>query len=272
MKKYRLKKWYPSLCKTWLTGTIVQKDKDGYYQSDYFHCNVNTNEDHLGIWWPEIENNPEFWEEVVEKTFEILTFRYYNDCYISGSDEYSLKKNGLFSLSDNDGVFDITDFKNAKIYSVKRLSDNEIFTIGDIIVDGINKYTITGFTLPNSEMNWVTLGVNFGNDIQNGFDLSYTKKFIKKEPIFVTEDDVEIFEGDFVYYVLSNLNLRNYKPTRDDRDLNNHYFSTEEKAREYIELNEKRYSINDIKGTCDYIIRNDWKFEKDTLLFYLTEN
>ena len=250
MRAYKLKKWYPSLCKTWLTGTIVQKDKDGYYQSDYFHSNVNTDEDHLGIYWSEVENNPEFWEEIVEKTFEIIKLICTSDSSNGKPSEFY--KDGMVKWGNGkDGeeynyITDLLETGDYSIYSVKRLSDNEIFTIGDEIIGCLGyKFKIIGFALHESD----TILVNYDGNSDMGFKLSNIKKHIVHiDPILVTEDGVEIFQGDFVYYVLSNLSLRNYKPTRDDRDLNNHYFSTEEKAREYIKLNEKRYSINDLFG------------------------
>jgi len=72
-------------------------------------------------------------------------------------------------------------------------------------------------------------------------------EIIEKPILFITEDGVDVFSGDRVYYVLKNLALRVYNPTTDDRSVElNHYFKSEAKAVEYIKLNAPRYSINDL--------------------------
>jgi len=66
MKTYRLKKWYPSLPNDWKEG---HKVTDVYEESgSYISC--------LGIPGAvpryEVESNPEFWEEIVEKDYKII--------------------------------------------------------------------------------------------------------------------------------------------------------------------------------------------------------
>jgi len=93
---------------------------------------------------------------------------------------------------------------------------------------------------------WLTPKIATRREVENNPE--FWEKIVEKEPIFTTEDGVEIFVGDTVYYVLSNLSLRSFNPIKDDRYEVNHYFSTEEKAEEYIELNTLRFSINDLFG------------------------
>ncbi len=60
MKKYRLKKWYPSLHKDWVIGDIVIPWEK---QKDYYHVpNKSTT-----IFKREVENNPDFWELIEQK-------------------------------------------------------------------------------------------------------------------------------------------------------------------------------------------------------------
>ena len=60
MKKYRLKKWYPSLHKDWVVGDIVIPWEK---QKDYYHVpNKSTT-----IFKREVENNPDFWELIEQK-------------------------------------------------------------------------------------------------------------------------------------------------------------------------------------------------------------
>ena len=60
MKKFTLKKWYPSLHKDWVVGVIVIPWGK---QEDYYHIpNKSTT-----IYKEEIENNPDFWELIEER-------------------------------------------------------------------------------------------------------------------------------------------------------------------------------------------------------------
>ena len=86
--KYKLIKKYPGSDSV---GTIVTGyGKDGWYSKGPGGKTYD---------WTLIVYNPEYWEEVVEKDYEIL-----KTCPIEGI-----------------------------IYSVKRLSDGEVFTVGDRI-------------------------------------------------------------------------------------------------------------------------------------------
>lgn len=183
------------------------------------------------------ENYPEFWELVVEKDYEILS-------YITVESE-------IIKYKDLDINDDCNCDKYLKIHSIKRLSDNQIFTIGDFV----NNRTISSFSL-----NWIQTGfkihcdnVGKGN-INDGcfFELKDLKHI--KQPLFTTEDGVDIFEGDEYYYINSNFNdpwkIINTKADCPDiinkNDLNYKRFSTKEKAEEYILLNKPCLSINDI--------------------------
>ena len=61
MKEYKLVKFYPSLPKDWKEGMIVGLG-DWYY--DYSPCSGNYR--HKFIHKSEIENNPEYWQEVIK--------------------------------------------------------------------------------------------------------------------------------------------------------------------------------------------------------------
>lgn len=69
MKKYKLLKWYPSLPRDWKIGMNVgMGDRNWGYSPtssiEYDKCLDNK----------EVENNPEFWEEIIEKDYEIIQF------------------------------------------------------------------------------------------------------------------------------------------------------------------------------------------------------
>ena len=194
-----------------------------------------------------IQDYPEFWEEIVEKDYEILSFVFHN-CNKTIS---SKRKNGLFVNSDDvhsDGKYTEESHFNRsnnplwKIYSVKRLSDGEIFTIGDKIETGI----IKKFYLPDVIQKEITIYVTEDDED------TYLSEAVKlKQPLFTTEDGVDIFEGNNHYFYIDknwwideihNINKLNYKTYHKGKPL----FSTKEKAKEYILMNKPCLSINDI--------------------------
>lgn len=74
---------------------------------------------------------------------------------------------------------------------------------------------------------------------------------IEKKPILITKDGVDCFENDVVYGVAlqasGNDRLIKKKLPFNFRDITNRFwFKDENKAKEYIELNEKKYSLNDV--------------------------
>lgn len=100
-----------------------------------------------------------------------------------------------------------------------------------------------------------------GRGLSNGFNnysaLEYFKASKRPKPLFTTEDGVEIFEGDRCWFV----DLRDNKyeidfydfirySTNDEADLATHnflrYFSTEEKAKEYMIINKPCISVSDV--------------------------
>lgn len=192
---------------------------------------------------------PEFWKRVEEVDYEILSF------YSGHSDDkmaYIFKKtrNGLYSKGSGDcDLYHALKYWN--IHSVKRLSDGEVFTIGDLIDFG--DFGNKGFhPIDKIEVDY------FDKTRVTAWDGAYGKgainkweKASKKTPLFTTEDGVEIFEGDKFYYpnihiwktiiseadkrVLIFIRLNKYKP-----------FSTKEKSEEYILLNKPCLSVNEI--------------------------
>jgi hypothetical protein len=146
-------------------GFTIEPDKsyDNRYHINYL------------IFDPKI--HPEFWEPVVEKDYEILSV------LIRRSDKHQQK-----IVDANDSVDYITSLINCdgnSIHSVKRLSDGEIFTIGDIIdtrVDNKYKQEILEISIKNNTIMFIT---------KLGFViLSVAKKV--KQPLFTTEQRSEI--------------------------------------------------------------------------------
>jgi hypothetical protein len=182
---------------------LSQKDEDHYWN---------------GLWFNP-ENYPEFWQPVVEKNYEILS--------LVASEKNPQHKKGSKFLHNKDYKFKNmhpTEFWD--IFSVKRISDNKIFTIGDFYEDLIIE----------------KMFMSVAGDI-----LTTYKPKIKK-PLFTTEDGVDIFEGDYSYGVHnSKFDIVAIKHINTVYVTDNFIeFSTKEKAEEYIIDNKPCLSVNDV--------------------------
>ena len=179
-----------------------------------------------------LKDYPEFWQPIVEKDYEILS--------LVSSEKNPQHKKGSKFLHNKDYKFKNmhpTEFWD--IYSVKRISDNKIFTIGDSYEDLIIE----------------KMFMSVAGDILT----TYKPKF--KQPLFTTEDGIDIFEGDTIYWVnINTFEKVNYNKYNDDLGeisikslLSKKYeckaigFSTNEKAEEYILLNKPVLSYGEIQ-------------------------
>ena len=138
MKKFKLLQLYPSLPNDWKVGMEVGLGDRNY---GYSPCAGNYT-DYKKLDNPEVENNPEFWEEVIEKEYEILSFK----CIVDHSSVADF--NEIRVISENTATVKAylemgSCVKNGDwaINSVKRLSDCEVFSVGD---------TVKALTYPSS--------------------------------------------------------------------------------------------------------------------------
>lgn len=122
-KKYELLKDLPD----YKAGEIFTYDGYKYYMAENY-CSEGTK----GKWPPlYVENNPSFFKEVIEKEWEIVAYHktsYGRHCITTK------RKNGLFLNDDDtakDGQYSEPLWGNWRIHSVKRLSDSEVFSVGD---------------------------------------------------------------------------------------------------------------------------------------------
>jgi hypothetical protein len=152
---------------------------------------------------------------------------------------------------------------NYQIHSVRRLSDKEVFSIGDEILhregDGQNwncknKGDIIGFSVNKLE----ELAVGFmpkGETSKSGDvwrELINIKKTPQEKPVlFTTDDGKEIREGDEFFAINSYdfiggpVSYTAYAPYYKMPNLK--YFSSEKKANEYILQNRPVLSLNDVE-------------------------
>jgi hypothetical protein len=165
MRQFKIIKEYPGSPRF---GTIVT----GQQTSIYFRYRITDDPvSKPGYSRDDIENNPEFWEEVIEKEYEILSL--YQDS-LPGGDIYT-----LLEISEKQKQFFLSQLKERNhdqfIHSVKRLSDGEIFSIGDDVTNPNCKsqtFTITKF-YPDCENNHLLAG-------DGHINITKIEKFIKK--------------------------------------------------------------------------------------------
>jgi hypothetical protein len=163
----------------------------------------NSNEDMIF----NCQEYPEYWEEVVEPSYIVL----------------SSKQNNV-------------------IKSIKRTSDNTVFTIGDKVTNGI----IKRIDLRTQRYSC--------SDVDGWKFLDHC---VKVKPLFTTEDRINVYEGDNYWCV-------NTAP---------HLFSLfEQTAKERTKLNKGVLAFNDRNKAVDYINKNKPLFiTKDGVYIHIGE-
>jgi hypothetical protein len=189
---------------------------------------------------------PEFWEEVIElpRDFEILSFKDTRNHNIM-----TKRSHGRFileGLKENEiqGASEEYELKQSDyvIHSVKRLSDNKVFTLGDKINNG---QEIKSIGLINEEIRIYP---------QHSF-YKIKEVMLDAPPIlFWTEDDVPIHKREYSYivdidYIYQGSIMWDTTEcfTKDSVNPRYRFFSTEAKAKEYIIMNKPVLSLKDIE-------------------------
>lgn len=228
MKTYKLIKEYPGSPDL---ETISYKSSMSIYYKNGDTVLFNSSSSNPQYFEDMIENQPEFWQEIIEKDYEILSYSWEDAVGIMIYEtDYFSRVNPL-----EDGY---------SINSIKRLSDGEVFTIGEKVNFQGNgcsgEHIINKFILKDDYI------------AVDGMVVVFPLKFIKKlkKLLFTTEDGVDIFEHDIHYpvelnYFKLHLNARGSMFSKSDKKKFK-IFSTREKAEEYILMNKPCLSINEI--------------------------
>jgi len=211
MKKYRLIKEYPG------------SPDIGY---------ITSNENLIRLY----REYPEHWEEVIESDYEVLE--------ISWKD-----KMGIHVYDMNMGA-SLSDrlYAEYKIHSVRRLSDGEVFTIGDKVqvnnkgltkeIKEIHIYQTVHFSLWFTHTNCFT--TNPGPD----------EIYKVKKPLFTTEAGEKIYEGDDVYVTWDGEKLHKTKANKCHAGTGANKlwgcFKSKEKAESFLMGVSKVVSLNEI--------------------------
>lgn len=174
--------------------------------------------------------------------------------------------NGICKWSSDRDDFTINELLNdplMDIYSIKRLSDQETFTIGDKV-----QYTKTAFQFTIEKFYLDTLNNHLLCSDTNGnehINITKINKITKRIPLFTTEDNVKVFEGDKVYMLNTKINPLSHSSldwnpeetvtlTEKHREIKFHtlvtsikYFSTKEAAEQYILMNKPILTLKEVE-------------------------
>jgi hypothetical protein len=235
MKSYKLIKTYPGSPKV---GTVLapKVDKENPSTNNYY--------------WEGQRFNPndfcEFWEEIFEKDYEIVAMEIAEGTILEFKDGLCVKRSDEHSVGGTADLITILkeQYHKDSIHSVKRLSDGEVFTVGDCFDAGLGSRTIESIWLDSEGV----LGFNHENGrISNARGTGVFHKAKKLQPVlFTTEDEYNVFDGHWVYRVNKDFTIDNaISNLACGIDNRRKYFMTYEKAKRYILLNKPAISINE---------------------------
>jgi len=198
-------------------------------QKDFMSYDLYIGEKKIGVAIKSrIEDDPD-WIEQPEKDYEVLAW-----------------KEGI-TLDD-------------EITSVKRLSDGEVFSVGDK-VEGNGYYSVKPIRSLITKFQETKRGivVNYAE----GSDMLEDIKKVTHTPILTTEDGVELFEGDLHLYIRKWDDKHPIRAGIVGRKANKDlvYFSTREAAEEYRLWNAQKISVQDmvdmfgLSSSCNDVFR-----------------
>jgi hypothetical protein len=267
MKQYKLIKEYPGSLKL---GSQVSLGNDSYmYWS-------------LSIPREEVESYPEFWEEVKPKEYEILSFKDTDRRFLT-----TLRDNGYYvyiKVNPKDcpngkgatleEMFDKKENPFTVIHSIKRMSDGEVFTVGDKVVwdwteCDLDYLTIKKFYIEDDELLFdveedAAKGFNFfSNKSYFKYNMNF-RKYVERKPILVTEDGVELYYPINAWFVNEKYQVKLIQVYNNKYEFNisYKYFSTNEAAEKYVFENKPCLSYNDVYMNFDMGYGEDKRLEK----------
>ena len=187
-----------------------------------------------------VENSRD-WEQVIEKDYEILEVKIADGTIITYENGICTKRTDKCSVDQTLSLEQILRTNHIKyIHSVKRLSDGEIFTVGDCFDVGLGSRVLESIWLDNDGV----LGLNHEKGrITNTKGTGVFSKAKKISPtLFVTEDGVSITKDSKSY---CHVDLRTYAISESNNPIPGVsgnmigkgfvYFSTKEAAQKYID-------------------------------------
>lgn len=212
-----------------VTGEVVVRRSDLYYEDS----------EGFGAIPKRFIENSDDWEEL---SYEVLSFQY------SSGEIITLREKGKYIISSaSDDEFEGCSLKEqledyCEIRSVKRLSDGEVFTVGDVVTWGADTESNFSMGIESFSIDEGELEIKYANCIYDGVRLSAPnfRKFVHT-PLYTTYDGVDRFEYQEEHWVINDVYQYALKvcslhlegsltePSRWK------IFSSEEKALEYVE-------------------------------------
>jgi len=216
---------------------------------------------------------------VKSKSYEILSFK------IPGNDHWfaNLQHNGMYGGWSADHALNQLSKGIWSIHSVKRLSDSEVFTIGDKLIDTTNLNS-GSFTLKEIEFECApadkgTGKLTFVHDHPGLGKWINLEHLNKVTPMFTTYDGVLVFAGDTYHSVIigdlvykgpfvcpTETSWGSYTNPRTCKT-----FSTKESAESYILLNKPCLSVNEMLPVFGKYIQDNSALALTKLANELTE-
>lgn len=239
MKSYKLIKKYPGSPKV---GTILKPKVE--------EDTENTNNFYWEGSWFNPKDFCEFWEEVIEKDYEIVAARTHSGIIIEYKDGVCIKRSDSCSVAHTVSLdYSLNNGSYSSIYSVKRLSDGEVFTVGDSVdvpTDTSTFYKKSEYFIKSF---YVVDNLYPTAVIENGCHISITVLKKSLPIIFTTEDGVDMRKHDMGYRVDMERGQIYLQTCFKSVDSKYKYFSNFEKAEYYLFRNRPCLSVRDIERT-----------------------
>lgn len=253
-RSFKLVKKYPNSENIGSIWTKTPKTKNYWYMNCYLDP-------------ADVENNPEFFEEIIEKEYQILKIKT-NSTRICDCIDYG-----------NEYVTALLNSEHTSIYSIKRLSDNEVFSLGDELVDTFNrnhgKFTLKEIEFEKAPADKGTGKLSFVHTHPILGKYIPLERLEKSKPVlFVTEDGVNAYKDDNLHWVIREkyayelrIHEAHVEGSLKNSDVYKVFFS-KEKAEEYIILNKPLLSINDLLDFLEHKTSKPlWNWDRTTPSF-----
>jgi len=200
-------------------------------------CGYKLNQSTIGLIPKEYIENSSDWIPIEEKPWQIVA--------ISTGKFTGITTSPIDINAFEEGY----EANNWKIQSVKRVSDGEVFSVGDTLNFGdIGKEKITSIVISDAESDRGKNVLKFYND-NPSFGPWRGIEEIGKLKSFLSEDGVRIFDFD-QYFSLHKckFNIERHIRTCSSEDPEFLYFSTREAAEKYAIMNKPCLSIKDVQS------------------------
>jgi hypothetical protein len=84
----------------------------------------------------------------------------------------------------------------------------------------------------------------------------FWEEIVEKQPLFITEDGIDIYEGDEIFIVNKSFNIGFSKGVKYNNHKDNKFFSSLESVQNYIIENKPCLSLKEVKDCYNYAPKN----------------